>query len=65
MLAKLANEKIIVGKQKSGTWVKGARFNEFMCWLTLKMLDNPNLKDKFSNLIVKWDTNAVDWILKD
>ncbi len=65
-LAKLSKAKILeVKAQGNGYWRKGANWNLFMAWITFEMLNNPKMKNKFKDLLVRYDTNALDFILKD
>jgi len=65
VLAELSKHGILkVQARGSGYWQRGDNWKEFMMWLISKMLSNETTKGKFTDLLISYDSNTMDFIMK-
>lgn len=65
-LAKLSGAKVLSVKAKgSGHWRRGENWELFMTWLTINILDNKKLRPNFQDLLVHYESNTLDFIMKN
>lgn len=65
-LAKLSRAGILETKPRGdGFWRRGPRWNEFLTWISLSMLKNPTMRSQFKNMLIKYETNSLEFFMKD
>ena len=65
-LAKLSKTGILQVKARgNGYWKRGPNWDTFFMWISLYMMKNPVTKNKFKDMLVKYENNGMDFIMKD
>jgi hypothetical protein len=66
ILASLSSKGVLSVKARgSGHWKRGDNWELFLSWLTLNMIENKKLKARYKDMLVQYETNALDFIMKD
>jgi hypothetical protein len=64
-LWKLNKAGILQAKPRgNGSWRRGANWDQFMAWIMSHMIKNPTTKDKFKDMLIKYDSNTLEFIMK-
>ena len=65
-LAKLAEAKVLKTIPRGdGFWYRGENWESFLTFLVTTMMSDKRNRIKFADMLVKYETNSLDFIMKD